>query len=146
MVIKKHLFELILMLMIFLTLIFSSGCATQNKSVALGGLLGVGTGAAVGGIIDPGKNGKYRTRNVVIGAAVGGITGSMIGSELHENNERDKQLSYMKGRESNKRTSVPALQNPKVEAIWVDSKVSGNRYIEGHYEYIITEPTRWEAP
>lgn len=131
-------------------LLFQTGCSTMGKSVGLGTAIGAGTGAALGGIVDPGSNGQYRTRNVIIGAGVGAIAGGLTASAIHESNERDKELSYLKGKEaerkSSKGQSVPALQQPKVEAIWVESKVVGNRYIEGHFEYTITEPTRWEAP
>jgi hypothetical protein len=131
-------------------LIFQTGCSSLGKSLGLGTAIGAGTGAALGGIVDPGKNGKYRTRNVIIGAGVGAIAGGLTGAAIHENNERDKELAFLKGKEaqrkSSKSQSAPSLQQPKVEAIWVESKVMGNRYIEGHFEYIITEPTRWEAP
>ncbi len=143
----KNKFILILGLSV---LLLQTGCSTMGKSVGLGTAIGAGAGAALGGIIDPGKNGQYRTRNVIIGAGVGAIAGGLTASAIHENNERDKELSYLKGKEaerkSSKGQSVPALQQPKVEAVWVESKVVGNRYIEGHFEYIITEPTRWEAP
>lgn len=132
------------------TLLVQIGCSTLGKSVGLGSAIGAGTGAALGGIVDPGKNGQYRTRNVIIGAGVGAIAGGLTGSAIHESNERDKELAYLKGKEaqrkSAKRKTVPSLQQPKVEAQWVESKVVGNRYIDGHFEYIITEPTRWEAP
>ena len=49
-----------------------AGCATQSKSIGLAGGIGAGGGAILGGIADPGKNGEYRTRNVVVGAALGG--------------------------------------------------------------------------
>ncbi len=123
------------------------GCASQEKSMGFGGLFGAGAGAALGGIADPGKNGKYRTRNVIIGAAAGGIAGTVAGAALHDNTEREKELAFLKGRESKRETrapEVPALQDPKVEAEWVDTKVQGNRWIEGHYEYVIKEPVRWE--
>jgi outer membrane lipoprotein SlyB len=130
------------------TLIFQTGCSSMGKSAGLGSALGAGTGAALGGII--GQDGKYRTRNVIIGASVGAIAGGFAGSAIHESNERDKELAYLKGKESerksSKKQSTPSLQEPKVEAVWVESKVVGNRYIDGHFEYIITEPTRWEAP
>ena len=132
------------------SLIFQTGCSTMGKSVGLSTAIGAGTGAALGGIVDPGKNGQYRTRNVIIGAGVGAIAGGFTGAAIHENNERDKELAYLKGKEAERKSgrgkSVPALQEPKVEAIWVDSKITGNRYVEGHFEYVITEPTRWEAP
>ena len=140
----------IIVMLSLATLLLQTGCSTMGKSMGLGGAIGAGTGAALGGIVDPGKNGQYRTRNVIIGAGVGAIAGTLAGASMHENNERDKELAYMKGQEaqrkSSKGQSVPALQQPKVEAIWVESKVVGNRYIEGHFEYIITEPTRWESP
>lgn len=131
-------------------LLIQTGCSTLGKSVGLGTAIGAGTGAALGGIVDPGKNGQYRTRNVIIGAGVGAIAGGLTGSAIHESNERDKELAYLKGKESQRKSAegktAPNLQQPKVEAQWVESKVVGNRYIEGHFEYIITEPTRWEAP
>lgn len=147
--IKKKIYHTTVFLGLVLLIAFTSGCATQGKSIGLGGAIGAGTGAILGGIVDPGKNGQYRTRNVIIGAGVGAIAGSIAGATLHENNERDKELAYLKGRESKNSSAAqatPSLQQPKVEAQWVESKVIGNRYIEGHFEYIITEPTRWEAP
>ena len=131
-------------------LIFQTGCSTMGKSAGLGTAIGAGTGAALGGIVDPGKQGQYRTRNVIIGAGIGAIVGGLGGVAIHENNDRDKELAYLKGKEAERKSSrgksIPSLQEPKVEAVWVESKIAGNRYIEGHFEYIITEPTRWEAP
>lgn len=134
---------------LFLALL-ASGCSSFGKSVALGGAAGAGLGAAIGGITDGGPKGKYRTRNVVIGAAAGGLLGSITAAALHESSERDKELAYMKGQKSKENLAraakAPSLQEPKIEAQWIESKVIGNRYIEGHYEYLITEPTRWEGP
>lgn len=130
-------------------LVLQTGCSSMGKSVGLGSAIGAGTGAALGGILS--QDGKYRTRNVIIGAGVGAVAGGFAGSAVYGSNERDKELAFLKGKEAERKTSkggqaTPALQEPKVEAIWVESKVVGNRYIEGHFEYIITEPTRWEAP
>ena len=129
-------------------LLLQTGCSSMGKSVGLGSAIGAGTGAALGGILS--QDGKYRTRNVIIGAGVGAVAGGFAGSAVYGSNERDKELAFLKGKEAERKTSKgqakSALQEPKVEAIWVESKVVGNRYIEGHFEYIITEPTRWEAP
>lgn len=129
-------------------LLLQTGCSSMGKSVGLGSAIGAGTGATLGGILS--QDGKYRTRNVIIGAGVGAVAGGFAGSAVYGSNERDKELAFLKGKEAERKTSkgqaTPALQEPKVEAIWVESKVVGNRYIEGHFEYIITEPTRWEAP
>lgn len=120
----------------------------MGKSVGLGSAIGAGTGAALGGIMS--QDGKYRTRNVIVGAGVGAVAGGFAGSAIYGSNERDKELAFLKGKEAERKSSkgqaTPALQQPKVEAVWVESKVVGNRYIEGHFEYVITEPTRWEAP
>lgn len=129
-------------------LLLQTGCSSMGKSVGLGSAIGAGTGAALGGIMS--QDGKYRTRNVIIGAGVGAVAGGFAGSAIYGSNERDKELAFLKGKEAERKSSkgqaTPALQEPKVEAVWVESKVVGNRYIEGHFEYVITEPTRWEAP
>ena len=64
--------------------LFLNGCATANKSVGLGGAIGAGSGALLGGIIDPGKDGEYRTRNVIVGATLGAMAGMVAGSAIHE--------------------------------------------------------------
>lgn len=129
-------------------LLLQTGCSSMGKSVGLGSAIGAGTGAALGGIMS--QDGKYRTRNVIIGAGVGAVAGGFAGSAIYGSNERDKELAFLKGKEAERKSSkgqaTPALQEPKVEVVWVESKVVGNRYIEGHFEYVITEPTRWEAP
>ncbi len=124
-----------------------TGCATSGKSVALGGAIGAGTGAVLGGIADPGKNGEYRTRNVVVGSALGGMAGMMAGSILYESTEDQKREAFLKGQASApqpKPGAMPSLKNPRVESRWVEGRIVGNRYIEGHFEYIIIEPARWE--
>jgi len=139
----------LLQLVIYVS-IMVSGCATQTKSIALGGAIGAGTGAALGGIVDPGKHGEYRTRNIIIGSAVGGIAGAFAGSSLFENNEKKKQEAYDNGQKNakaalTKQGNMPELKNPKVEARWIEGKVVGNRYIDGHFEYIIVEPAHWDV-
>lgn len=41
-------------------------------------------------------------------------------------------------------TGQPDLRDPKVEARWIEDRIIGNRFIEGHYEYLITEPAHWD--
>ncbi|MCM2279250.1 MAG: hypothetical protein NDJ89_14340 [Oligoflexia bacterium] len=124
-----------------------SGCATSSKSIGLGGAIGTGTGAVLGGIADPGKNGELRTRNVIVGSALGGMAGMIAGSVIHENTEEQKREAFLKGQASApqpKPGAMPALKSPKVETHWVEGRIVGNRFIEGHFEYIISEPARWE--
>lgn len=125
-----------------------NGCATQGKSAGLGGLIGATGGAALGGIADPGKKGEYRTRNVVIGATIGGVAGLIAGSAFHDEVKAREAKAYANGRASAPQKAsgvMPSLREAKVESRWIEGRVVGNRYIEGHFEYIITEPTRWNA-
>lgn len=129
-------------------LLLATGCATQNKSAGLGGLIGATGGAALGGIADPGKNGEYRTRNVIVGATIGGMAGLIAGSALHDEIKTREAEAYSKGRASAPQVAtgaMPSLRGAKVESRWIEGRVVGNRYVEGHFEYIITEPARWDA-
>lgn len=147
---KSKFFQLTITIHTFILLSVFSGCATQTKSTALGGIIGAGSGAALGGIIAPGKNGEYRTRNVIIGSAVGGIAGAFAGSTLFENSEKKKQEAYENGQKDaktafSKQGNMPELQEPKVEAKWIEGRAVGNRYIDGHFEYVIIEAAHWGA-
>jgi hypothetical protein len=129
-------------------LLLLTGCATQNKSVGLGAGIGAGTGALIGGIADPGKNGEYRTRNVIVGAALGGMTGMVAGSLIHSKTENAKREAFLEGQKNGQAPvpgNQPNLSTPKVETHWIEGKVQGNRYIEGHFEYVIVEPVRWDV-
>ena len=123
-----------------------TACATQGKSVGLGAALGGGTGAFVGSIADPGKDGKYRTRNVILGTALGGMAGAVTGDLVHQAAEKKRKEAFLKGQSQPQKEGLPpSLTTPKVETKWIDGRVLGNRYVEGHFEYIIVEPARWEG-
>jgi len=129
-------------------LLLATGCATQNKSAGLGGLIGATGGAALGGIVDPGKNGEYRTRNVIVGATLGGMAGLIAGSALHDEIKERETTAYSKGRASAPQVNtgaMPSLKGARVESRWIEGRVVGNRYIEGHFEYVIIEPAKWDA-
>lgn len=125
-----------------------AGCSTANKSVGLGGAVGAGTGALIGGIADPGKNGEMRTRNVLIGATLGGMTGMIAGSLVHKESEKSKKEAFLAGQKTAvpmQSGAMPALSQPRVETHWIEGRVQGNRFIEGHFEYVIVEPVRWDV-
>ena len=124
-----------------------TGCATESKGVGLGAGIGAGAGAIAGGLADPGHDGQYRTRNVIIGTALGGMVGAFAGSEIHKNTEEQKKEAFLRGRASAppQATGVmPALTQPKVRTEWVEAHTVGNRFVEGHFEYVIEEPSRWD--
>lgn len=128
--------------------LFLNGCATQEKSAGLGGAIGAGTGTALGGILDPGRNGEYRTRNVIVGAALGGATGMVAGAVIHQNNEKEKREAFLKGQASppsSQKGVMPSLKPARVESQWIEGHPVGtNRWVEGHFEHLIVEQSRWE--
>jgi hypothetical protein len=133
---------------LFAVTLLVSGCATQEKSVGLGGGIGLASGATLGAIADPGKNGELRTRNIIIGSALGGMAGLVTGSLIHSNAEKAKKEAFLQGQKTGAAPvsgAMPGLSTPKVETHWIEGKVQGNRYIEGHFEYVIIEPARWDV-
>lgn len=131
----------------FILVMNLTGCTTANKSVGLGGAIGAGTGAIAGGLADPGKDGEYRTRNVIVGTALGGMAGMIVGSAVHSETETQKKEAFQKGRAAApapKGGAMPALKSPQVESRWVEAHVIGNKFVDGHYEYIITAPAKWD--
>jgi hypothetical protein len=124
-----------------------NGCATQGKSVAAGGAIGAGSGMAIGAIADPGRNGEYRTRNVIIGGVLGGMTGMVAGSLIHQSNEKQKAESFKAGQAA--APVIDSSEQPKlIPAQWraevIEAKRIGNRFFPRHIEYVITDPARWE--
>jgi hypothetical protein len=113
----------------------------------MGAAVGAGTGMAIGAIADPGKKGEYRTRNVIIGGALGAMSGMVAGSLIHSATEKEKAAAFKEGQ-----AAAPAIdpnEQPKlIPAQWraevVEAKRIGNRFIPRHIEYVITDPARWE--
>ncbi len=133
---------------ITLSMILTAGCTTTNKSVGLGGAVGAGTGAILGGIVDPGKNGEFRTRNIVIGAALGGMAGMITGSVIHKQMDEQKKEAFLKGQASTpppQNGMAPALTQVKVRTDWIEGHAVGNRFVDGHFEYIIEDSPRWDV-
>jgi hypothetical protein len=42
-----------------------------------------------------------------------------------------------------KNTNVPSLTSPEVRRIWVPEKIEGNKFVDGHYMYVIDKPSVW---
>ena len=129
-------------------LLLGVGCASQGQGTALGGAIGAGTGAVLGAIADPGKKGEYRTRNVIVGTAAGGLAGMLAGAVVQNEVERQKKEAFLKGRASNppqKRGEMPTLKPAEIETRWIEGHAMGpSVWVDGHYEYRIVSPSRWE--
>lgn len=125
-------------------LLFLTGCATHTKSRMAGVAIGSIGGAAIGGVLSP--DGESQTRNVIIGATLGGVAGGLIGDHFYNKKEQEKKDAFLKGQSiAPVQGQAPNVKPPKVETYWIEGKVVGSRYIEGHYEYIISEPSRWDV-
>lgn len=124
-------------------LLFLTGCATQQSSRATGIAIGSVGGAAIGGVLSP--DGKSQTRNVIIGATLGGVAGGLLGDHIYSKKEQEKKEAFIRGQKTAPlQGQAPNVKPPKVETYWIEGKAVGNRYIEGHYEYVISEPSRWD--
>ena len=44
---------------------------------------------------------------------------------------------------NNGNPNVPSLTSPEVRRMWVPEKIEGNKFIEGHYMYVIDKPSVW---
>ena len=123
--------------------IFATACASKNKSIGAGGLIGATVGAGIGVTI-PGQSGTERARNIIIGSAIGGTAGVLMGAAAYKN--EFKQYEYQKKAPNYPLDPPipPSLKKAKVESRWIESKIIGNRYISGHWEFVILEPASFE--
>ena len=107
------------------------GCSSMEKSV----LLGTGVGGATGAVIGN-NHGKGSSKKRLQGAAIGAALGGLFGFLAHKGK---KKKTTKKGNEE----VPPLLTRPKVKRIWVKDQIKGNRYVKGHWEYIIEENSKW---
>lgn len=128
---------------VILMAMMTFACASKNKSMGAGGLIGASVGGGIGALI-PEKSGNERVRNVVIGSALGGIAGVIMGSAAYKNESRQNAPLNTSATFPFDAPIPPSLKKAKVESRWIEAKIVGNRYIEGHREFIIIEPAAWE--
>ncbi|MBU1013446.1 MAG: OmpA family protein [Bacteroidetes bacterium] len=76
------------MIMVLITTMIFSSCASLNKTQK-GGAIGVVAGGAIGAVV--GKAAGNTALGAVIGAAVGGTTGAVIGHKMDKQAEEIKQ-------------------------------------------------------
>jgi outer membrane lipoprotein SlyB len=138
-------------LILFVTTIIISACATSTKSVMLGASSGAAAGAGIGVLVDPGPKGHGRIKNAYVGAAAGAVLGGAAGYLIHDSMEARESAAFEKGKSEgltklsqvSSNGNPPNLIPPKVEVRFVDDQVKGNSFIPAHFEYIILEPARW---
>lgn len=135
------------------TVVSLLGCSSMERSVTLG----VGTGAAVGtgvGLIAGGHNKTETTLiSAGVGALVGGITSYIIHGQLEKRDDsvRRNTLFNLENhgltRTNSGRVDLSdvggLLTMPEVQEDWVETHTEGNKMVEGHRVFTITDPSRW---
>ena len=112
------------------------GCATSQDSILLGlgigGIVGGGFGAAAG------QGNGLPKESAVVGMAVGAAIGGLAGFLQHKKMEETKL-----GGSFGESGPTPSLTAPRVERVWVPAQIDNNTYVEGHFQYVIGEQSRW---
>lgn len=105
------------------------------------------------------------TKSLLLGAAIGGLTGGAIGQSQSQNNEGaavglvigagiGSLISYMAYKDKKSKPvdnsqfkidedKMPFLTKPKIRSIVVPDTIEGNKYIESHKIYILDDPGSW---
>jgi uncharacterized membrane protein YebE (DUF533 family) len=113
-------------------------CATVEKSTILGAMIGGTAGGLIGS--SAGSNG-HKDQATVIGAAVGLGLGSLIGYSAYKDKQKKEQQQALK--ENPFDSKAPSLTAPKVRRVWVPARIEGDKYIDGHYMYVIEKTSTW---
>ena len=108
----------------------------MGESVGLGAAIGGGTGALIGNQMG---SGRTRDASTLQGLAIGAGVGALIGylGKHYEKKKEDKlpAVPDVKG--------TPMLTAPKVRRVWVPAAIEGEKYIDGHYIYVIEKSSSW---
>ncbi len=120
-------------------------------------ILGVTTGAGAGAIVgNQSGGGDHVATGAAIGAVVGGLSAYLIHKSLDKRDEqlrRETLLNLEKydvsaPQRSSKGGDIPvgpghALTKPTVDVEWVETRVDGDKLVEGHKVWRITEKSKW---
>lgn len=119
-----------------LSLVLTS-CSTLGGSLGLGSSIGATAGALIG---NQSGSGNQRDNSTLQGAAIGAGLGAMIGYAGYVGKQK-KDATKSVDVKFDKNT--PSLSAPKVRRIWVPAQIEGEKYIDGHYMYLIEKTSAW---
>ncbi len=118
--------------------LYLCSCSTLKDSVLLGGGIGATAGGVAGNSIGT-ANGNTNA-GTLIGAGSGLLLGALIGYSSFKNGEKPSQ--NLKS-ESTSDPKTPSLSAPVVRKIWVPAKIENNKFIDGHFEFVIERQSVW---
>ncbi len=117
-----------------------SSCATLKSNAFIGGAIGASAGAIGGTIIgSPYHSGT----GTLIGAASGAAVGALIGLLTEPKSNKSESTST---NTTDKMLDDPSFTSPEVRRVWVPDKIDGNKYIKGHYMYVLERGVVWRMP
>ena len=118
------------------------GCATLKSNTFLGAAIGASAGAVGGTVIGAPYHAATGT---LIGAASGAAVGALIGYLTEPKKSESKETS----KSSSPITTItddPSFTSPEVRRVWVPDKIDGNKFIKGHYMFVLERGSVWTMP
>ncbi len=88
---KKNITNTTSIQILAVLLILISGCSTLDKSMFLGGALGVGAVGSFGGLATSNYSKNFQTKTVILSSALGGLVGMGIASIIHKQDREVKE-------------------------------------------------------
>jgi len=115
------------------------GCSTLKDStmlgIGIGSLLGTAAGVAAG--TPKGNEMKAGAIGAVLGGAIGGVTGAA------QFKSQSPKVIKLKPDAQEHEASNPVMSMPKVRRVWVPDRIEGNKFIRGHFIYVIERDASW---
>lgn len=124
-------------ILIISQLAFLTSCASVEKSTVLGAFIG----GTAGGLIGNAANENNRGTGTAVGAAIGAGLGGLIGYSAYKDKQKKEQQEVLK--QNPLESKAPSLTAPKVRRVWVPARIEGDKYIDGHYMYVIEKTSTW---
>jgi len=123
----------------------------MTKSLAVGSISGAGSGLALGTVLakDKSKRSKKQKLGAIVGAGVGAIGSYFLHKKMLSKEEKIRRNTLF-NLEKFGVESIPKLRGmpksitkPIIKEKWIDTKVQGEKLIEGHRVWIIEENSKW---
>jgi len=122
---------------LILTIPLLASCASIERSTLLGaaaaGALGTGIGLAV----------EKTPGSALIGLGIGALVGGAMGFAAHKGQEAKRGQFINPLLTKDFKDKVPPLSTPEVRRVWIPAKVEGNKYVEGHFIFVIDRQAVW---
>jgi len=74
-----------------------------------------------------------------IGALVGGVMG--FAAHKEQEAKRGQLMNPLISKDF--KDTVPPISTPEVRRVWIPAKVEGNKYVEGHFIFVIDRQAVW---